>query len=327
MKGLPGAYRVFAIDEVSTRSISVNEFEEMSRAADEKRAPREKKLVEEKAWEDLERRFWSGCISNAPLYGADSPGTLFDTECEEWNVANLPSLLHAMPGEGVPGVSLPFLYFGQWKSMFSWHIEDVNLYSINYLHFGSPKQWYGIAPRDAARFERALGTIWPIEKGNCTEFIRHKEHLVSPTLLKERYGISVMRTRQMPGEFMVLWPQCYHQGFNYGFNCAERSGQTDDIRMMGGPPHSDGVSLLTRFLLIVFGLSFFSFSFFSLHSVLTLLRVGGLVMPSPVVIVACVVPIRCGFNRNRSLKIGESYNTYIERRRRRRTRMEQRNAH
>ena len=38
------------------------------------------------------------------------------------------------------------LYVGMRRAMFAFHIEDMNLYSINLLHLGSPKSWYVVPP-------------------------------------------------------------------------------------------------------------------------------------------------------------------------------------
>ena len=96
-------------------------------------------------FEELERKFWKNVTFNQPLYGADIPGSLYDPAVKEWNINHLGTILDAISeeyGVDIPGVNTAYLYFGMWKTAFAWHTEDMDLYSINYLHFGEPKQWY-----------------------------------------------------------------------------------------------------------------------------------------------------------------------------------------
>ena len=105
--------------------------------------------------QELETAYWKGLTFNNPMYGADMPGSLFDDSTESWNVAKLENLLDVL-GQKVPGVNTAYLYLAMWKATFAWHLEDVDLYSINYIHFGAPKQWYSISQEDARRFEAAM---------------------------------------------------------------------------------------------------------------------------------------------------------------------------
>lgn len=105
--------------------------------------------------EELEKQYWSSITYNNPLYGADMPGSLFDDSTTSWNVAKLENLLDCL-GQKLPGVNTAYLYLGMWKSTFAWHLEDVDLYSINYIHFGAPKQWYSISQKDAHKFEAVM---------------------------------------------------------------------------------------------------------------------------------------------------------------------------
>ncbi len=170
--------------------------------------------------EELERTYWKTLTYAQPLYGADLPGTLFHESTDLWNLNKLPNLLDVL-GTKVPGVNTAYLYLGMWKATFAWHLEDVDLYSINYLHFGAPKQWYSISQGDARRFEAAMKNIWPADAKACDQFLRHKAFLISPSHLQHHYNIRVNKCVSYPGEFVVTYPYGYHSGYNLGYNCAE----------------------------------------------------------------------------------------------------------
>ncbi|KAK9470222.1 DNA damage-responsive transcriptional repressor RPH1 [Dipodascopsis tothii] len=168
---------------------------------------------------ELEKIYWKTITYNSPMYGADMLGSLFDDSTTIWNVSNLDNLLRELDVR-LPGVNSSYLYFGMWKSTFSWHLEDMDLYSINYIHFGAPKQWYSISQSDEKRFYDIMKNLYPDEHKKCKEFLRHKTFLVSPSYLASR-GIKVNRLVHYQQEFVITFPFGYHSGFNLGYNCAE----------------------------------------------------------------------------------------------------------
>eukprot|EP00158_Paraphelidium_tribonemae_P005264 Partr_v1_DN27253_c2_g1_i1_m38432 putative DNA damage-responsive transcriptional repressor len=148
-----------------------------------------------------------------------SPGSLFEENMTVWNVARLDNLLNDI-GKAIPGVNTPYLYFGMYKSTFAWHLEDMDLYSINYIHFGAPKQWFVIPPEHHERFARFAQSLYPESYSTCSEFIRHKTFQISTSKIQEQ-GIPVYRCVQEEGEFILTFPYGYHSGYNVGYNCAE----------------------------------------------------------------------------------------------------------
>ncbi|XP_037626238.1 LOW QUALITY PROTEIN: lysine-specific demethylase 4A [Sebastes umbrosus] len=174
-------------------------------------------------FDELERKFWKNLTFNPPLYGADVSGTLYDPDVTEWNIGRLNTILDTVENESgikIKGVNTPYLYFGMWKSAFAWHTEDMDLYSINYLHFGEPKSWYVVPPEHGKRLERLAKGFFPGNAQSCEAFLRHKMTLISPSILK-KYGIPFEKVTQEAGQFIVTFPFGYHAGFNHGFNCAE----------------------------------------------------------------------------------------------------------
>ncbi|CAG9861596.1 unnamed protein product [Phyllotreta striolata] len=174
-------------------------------------------------YEDLERKYWKNITYVAPIYGADVCGSLTDNDVNEWNINRLGTILDYVNedyGISIDGVNTAYLYFGMWKTTFAWHTEDMDLYSINYLHFGAPKTWYSIPPEHGRRLERLANGFFPSSYKTCQAFLRHKMTLISPQILKQ-YSIPYNKITQEAGEIMITFPYGYHAGFNHGFNCAE----------------------------------------------------------------------------------------------------------
>lgn len=158
--------------------------------------------------EELERKYWKNISFNQPLYGADIQGSLYDPDVRVWNINRLGTILDSVEeeyGVSIPGVNTAYLYFGMWKTSFAWHTEDMDLYSINYLHFGAPKQWcvvmvervllcvgvslcvcrYAVPQSHGERLERLAKQFFPDFFESCPHFLRHKMTVLSPSVLRQ----------------------------------------------------------------------------------------------------------------------------------------------
>lgn len=197
-------------------SFELSDFEEFRR---EYNGDGLEQFDDEKRLNSLESYFWKTLNFTTPMYGADSLGSFFPEDLNVWNVSKLPNILDHME-EKVPGVNDSYLYAGLWKASYAWHLEDQDLYSINYIHFGAPKQWYTIPQEDHEKFYRFMKDQFPLDSQKCPEFLRHKMYLASPKLLAQN-GIRCNKIIHRQKEFVITFPYGYHAGFNYGYNLAE----------------------------------------------------------------------------------------------------------
>ncbi|XP_058101537.1 lysine-specific demethylase JMJ18-like isoform X2 [Magnolia sinica] len=100
------------------------------------------------------------------------------------------------------------------------HVEDHHLYSLNYLHWGDPKLWYGVPGSSATKLEDAMRKCLPDLFEEQPDLLHELVTQLSPSVLKSE-GVPVYRAVQHSGEFVLTFPRAYHSGFNCGFNCAE----------------------------------------------------------------------------------------------------------
>ncbi|XP_043723778.1 lysine-specific demethylase REF6-like [Telopea speciosissima] len=192
---------------------------------------------------EIETLFWKASVDKpfSLEYANDMPGSAFvpingkkwreageaTTVGESaWNMRGVSrakgSLLRFMKEE-IPGVTSPMVYIAMMFSWFAWHVEDHDLHSLNYLHMGAGKTWYGVPREAAVAFEEVIrvhgygGEVNPLV---TFAILGEKTTVMSPEVLINA-GIPCCRLVQNAGEFVVTFPRAYHSGFSHGFNCGE----------------------------------------------------------------------------------------------------------
>ncbi|XP_056158165.1 lysine-specific demethylase 5C isoform X2 [Lampris incognitus] len=193
----------------------------------------------------VEREFWRlvssieedvtveyGADIHSKEFGSGFPmnnGKRLLTEEEEeyarsgWNLNVMPVLEQSVLchiNADISGMKVPWLYVGMVFSAFCWHIEDHWSYSINYLHWGEPKTWYGVPSVAAERLEEVMKKLTPELFEFQPDLLHQLVTIMNPNILMA-HGVPVVRTNQCAGEFVITFPRAYHSGFNQGYNFAE----------------------------------------------------------------------------------------------------------
>lgn len=140
-----------------------------------------------------------------------------------WNLNNIPVLEGSVLGyinADISGMKIPWMYVGMCFSTFCWHNEDHWSYSINYLHWGEPKTWYGVPGSRAEQFEEVMQETTPDLFRNQPDLLHQLVTILNPNILMDR-GVPVYHIDQAAGEFVLTFPRAYHAGFNHGYNFAE----------------------------------------------------------------------------------------------------------
>lgn len=70
--------------------------------------------------------------------------------------------------------------------------------SFTFTALHRPQVWYAVSPAHRKRFERMAATAFPALARDCPAFLRHKDILISPSLLRAN-SIPYVQAKQMPG--------------------------------------------------------------------------------------------------------------------------------
>lgn len=125
----------------------------------------------------------------APIYAKDQEFSLFNPIVETWNLNNLTpedSLIHDYDCFPImPGINTSYSYIAMDGTSFATHIENSNLYSINYMHrienFDGLKKWNVVSKTYKNVLESTLKSVC---QEMCNSPLRHKNIIVTPKILE-----------------------------------------------------------------------------------------------------------------------------------------------
>ncbi|XP_055603407.1 microtubule-associated protein futsch isoform X2 [Uranotaenia lowii] len=120
----------------------------------------------------------------------------------------------------VMGITIPTLHVGMLFSACCWYRDPHGLPWIEYLHTGANKIWYGIPDDQNSNFRSALTSLVPTHCQNKTIWLPCDTAMVPPHMLTDR-NVSLCRTEQQPGQFVIVFPRAYTSSLCTGYAVSE----------------------------------------------------------------------------------------------------------
>lgn len=187
--------------------------------------------VEAEFWRHVAVRDSHVCVHSGSIdssgwgYGFPSPGPKTkNSTCSKhpWNLKvltnNHNSILRSIGP--ITGVTVPTLHVGMLFSACCWYRDPHGLPWIEYLHTGGSKIWYSVPNEQSTNFRTAFTSLVPTHCQNKTVWLPCDTAMVPPHMLTDR-GVSLCRTEQEPGQFVVVFPRAYTSNICTGYSISE----------------------------------------------------------------------------------------------------------
>lgn len=165
------------------------------------------------------------CVNSANIdtdhYGYGFPCN--KTSRHPWNLKvltnNNGSILRSLGP--VAGCTAPTLHVGMLFSTSCWYRDPHGLPWIDYLHTGADRIWYGAPTSQEPILKRAMTKLVPdLVKGDKSVWLSSDTVMVPPTMLADE-GVSLSRTVQQSGQFIVIWPRAFTSSLCTGYTVSE----------------------------------------------------------------------------------------------------------